>query len=204
MKNPPFSQCIIVKNRPTMLHFISWKMYGVFLILALTSFYSYLLYKNKALLKAWIKQLIRTPATTTNEADPTKNPTNPPAAPVTNEKSPNAAAGNPAAANPAVANPDIVKPLLLLALLLPAITWAQTADGVTGINEANTLVRSYFDPAVNLMYAVGAVSGIVGGYKVFRAMNGHNHQADQSVAWWFGGCVFLVLVATVLKAFFGL
>src|SRR5450631_3214465 len=43
-----------------------------------------------------------------------------------------------------------------LILLGPLAVMAQTADGNTGINQANTMVRSYFDTGVNLMYAVGA------------------------------------------------
>ena len=82
--------------------------------------------------------------------------------------------------------------------------WAQTADGGTGIDQANTLVRSYFDPATNLMYAVGAILGIVGGVKVYQKMSEGDHDAWKKASAWFGSCIFLVVVATVLKAFFGL
>ncbi len=39
-------------------------------------------------------------------------------------------------------------------------------DGLAGINEANTKVRSYFDAGTNLMYAVGALLGLIGAVKV--------------------------------------
>lgn len=49
-------------------------------------------------------------------------------------------------------------------LLTEAALYAQ--DGTAGINEANTKVRSYFPPAINLMYAIGAVAGLIGAVKV--------------------------------------
>lgn len=94
--------------------------------------------------------------------------------------------------------------ILLLGLAAPVAGWAQTADGTTGINQANTMVRTYFDPAVNLMYAVGAIMGIIGAVKVYKAMSKHDHEADNKAASWFAACIFLVVVATVLKSFFGL
>ncbi|HLZ88889.1 MAG TPA: DUF4134 domain-containing protein [Puia sp.] len=93
---------------------------------------------------------------------------------------------------------------IVLGLLGSVAGWAQTADGGTGIDQANTMVRSYFDPAVNLMYAIGAVVGIAGAVKVYQKMS-HNHPDTERIAMgWFGACIFLVVVATVLKAFFGL
>ena len=39
-------------------------------------------------------------------------------------------------------------------------------DGNAGIDEATTMVKSYFDSGANLMYAVGALLGLIGGVKV--------------------------------------
>src|SRR5580658_9531928 len=44
---------------------------------------------------------------------------------------------------------------------------AQTADGNNGINQANTLIRSYFQTGTQLMYAIGALVGLVGAIRVF-------------------------------------
>lgn len=41
-------------------------------------------------------------------------------------------------------------------------------DGNAGINEANTQVRSYFDSGTNLMYAIGALLGLIGAVKVYQ------------------------------------
>ena len=56
--------------------------------------------------------------------------------------------------------------LMGIALLASLAAEAQTVDGNTGINQANTMVRGYFDTGVNLMYAVGAVVGLIGAVKV--------------------------------------
>lgn len=78
------------------------------------------------------------------------------------------------------------------------------ADGNAGINSATTQVKSYFDTGCNLMYAIGAVTGIIGAIKVYQKWNHGDHDTGKVAAAWFGSCVFLVVVATVLKSFFGL
>ena len=86
-------------------------------------------------------------------------------------------------------------------LLLSAVLYAQ--DGNAGINEANTKVRSYFAAGTNLMYAVGAVLGLIGAVKVYSKWNSGDPDTGKVAAAWFGSCVFLVVVATVIRSFFG-
>jgi H+/Cl- antiporter ClcA len=81
---------------------------------------------------------------------------------------------------------------------------AQTADGNNGLTQATTLVKSYFPNAILLMYAIGAVVGIVGAVKVYNAWSHGDQQTNKLAASWFGACIFLVVVATVLKNFFGI
>ena len=77
-------------------------------------------------------------------------------------------------------------------------------DGNAGINEANTQVRSYFESGTNLMYAVGAIVGLIGAIKVYNKWNAGDHDTGKVAAAWFGSCVFLVVVATVIRSFFGI
>ena len=91
--------------------------------------------------------------------------------------------------------------LVCIGLLL---TVAVAQDGNAGINQANTTVRSYFDAGTNLMYAVGAILGLIGAVKVYQKWNHGDHDTGKVAAAWFGSCIFLVIVATVLKSFFGL
>lgn len=77
-------------------------------------------------------------------------------------------------------------------------------DGVAGIEEANTMVRQYFDVGINLMYAIGAVLGLIGGIRVYQKWSAGHPDTGQTAAAWFGSCIFLIIVATVLRSFFGL
>lgn len=81
---------------------------------------------------------------------------------------------------------------------------AQTADGNNGISQANTMIRGYFDTATQLMYAVGAVLALIGALQVFRLWGAHHGEAGKAAAGWFGSCIFLVVVSTVIRSFFGL
>jgi Domain of unknown function (DUF4134) len=94
---------------------------------------------------------------------------------------------------------------LALATVVYAATYlyADAQDGNAGINEANMRVRSYFDTGTNLMYAIGAVLGLIGAVKVYQKWNGGDPDTGRVAAAWFGSCIFLVVVATVLKSFFG-
>lgn len=86
-------------------------------------------------------------------------------------------------------------------LVITVVTFAQ--DGAAGIDEANTKVRSYFSAGTNLMYAIGAIVGLIGAIKVFNKWNAGDHDTGKVAAAWFGSCVFLVVVATVIRSFFG-
>lgn len=81
---------------------------------------------------------------------------------------------------------------------------AVAQDGNAGIDQATDMVKSYFDSGANLMYAVGALLGLIGGVKVYQKWNHGDHDTGKVAAAWFGSCVFLVVVATVIKSFFGL
>jgi len=95
--------------------------------------------------------------------------------------------------------------LLLFTAGLGESLRAQTADGNNGISQANTLIRSYWANAVLLMYAIGALVGIIGAVRVFQLWNGgHREDVGKAAAGWFGSMVFLVIVATVIQSFFGL
>ena len=95
------------------------------------------------------------------------------------------------------------KTLMLLAGLL-TVNICLAQDGSAGITQATTMVKGYFDAGCNLMYAIGAILGIVGAIKVFRKWNEGEPDTNKVAAAWFGSCIFLVVVATVIKSFFGL
>jgi hypothetical protein len=80
---------------------------------------------------------------------------------------------------------------------------AKAQDGNAGINAATTQVKSYFSAGTSLMYAIGAIVGLIGAVKVYNKWNHGEPDTGKVAAAWFGSCVFLVIVATVLKSFFG-
>lgn len=93
--------------------------------------------------------------------------------------------------------------LLGCSLIVGAAHALFSQDANAGINQANTQVRSYFQSGTNLMYAVGAILGLIGAVKVYQKWNSGDHDTGKVAAAWFGSCVFLVVVTTVIRAFFG-
>ncbi|HVW94401.1 MAG TPA: DUF4134 domain-containing protein [Mucilaginibacter sp.] len=92
-----------------------------------------------------------------------------------------------------------------LAVLLVLVSLAaQAQDGNAGLQQATQMVRGYFDTACTLMYAIGAVVGVVGAIKVYQKWNASEPDTGKVAAAWFGSCIFLVVVATVIKSFFGI
>lgn len=91
---------------------------------------------------------------------------------------------------------------VLVLLVINFQAFAQ--DGLAGINEANQQVRSYFDAGTQLMYAIGALLGLIGAVKVYQKWNAGDPDTGKVAAAWFGSCVFLVVVATVIQSFFGI
>jgi hypothetical protein len=86
-------------------------------------------------------------------------------------------------------------------LLTVANTFAQ-GNGMAGINDATSMVSSYFDPVTKLIYAIGAVLGLVGGIKVYSKFQSGDPDTSKTAASWFGGCIFLIVTATILRSFF--
>lgn len=97
----------------------------------------------------------------------------------------------------------ITATVIIVALLLFS-DHSYGQDGLAGINEANQQVRSYFGAGTDLMYAIGALLGLIGAVKVYQKWNAGDPDTGKVAAAWFGSCVFLVVVATVIQSFFGI
>lgn len=64
-----------------------------------------------------------------------------------------------------------MKKKISLSMLLLYITVAAAraqGNGMAGIQEATQMITGYFDPATKLIYAIGAVVGLIGGIKVYN------------------------------------
>lgn len=94
------------------------------------------------------------------------------------------------------------KVLLTFGIMLSAMSVFAQGNGSAGINEATQMVTSYFEPAVQLIYAIGAVVGLIGGVKVYSKFSSGDPDTSKTAASWFGACIFLIVSATILQAFF--
>lgn len=89
-----------------------------------------------------------------------------------------------------------------LLCMIPLPLLAQ--DGVAGINQATSQISRYFSAGANLMYAIGAVMGIVGAIKVYNKWNAGDPDTNKMAAAWFGSLIFLVVVVAIIESFFGI
>lgn len=94
------------------------------------------------------------------------------------------------------------KVLLAAVTMLSGIGVFAQGNGQAGINEATQMVTSYFDPATQLIYAIGAVVGLIGGVKVYNKFSSGDPDTSKTAASWFGACIFLIVAATILRSFF--
>lgn len=98
-----------------------------------------------------------------------------------------------------------MKKRLFLTLAAAGFTAASAlaqGNGLSGITEATSMVTSYFDPLTRLIYAVGAVVGLIGGIKVYQKFSSGDPDTSKTASSWFGACIFLIVAATVLRSFF--
>ncbi len=80
------------------------------------------------------------------------------------------------------------KILMQAAFLLAAVSTAfAQGDGTAGITEATNMVTSYFDPGTKLIYAIGAVVGLIGGIKVYNKFSSGDPDTSKTAASWFWG-----------------
>ena len=91
--------------------------------------------------------------------------------------------------------------LPMLCVFVTASVFAQ-GQGLAGINEATSMMTSYFDPATKLCYAIGAVLGLVGGIKTYSKFSSGDPDTSKTAASWFFACIFLIVAATILRSFF--
>ena len=91
---------------------------------------------------------------------------------------------------------------MLLLMAITAVGAYAQGNGMAGINEATKMVTSYFDPGTKLIYAIGAVVGLIGGIKVYNKFSSGDPDTSKTAASWFGACIFLIMAATILRSFF--
>ncbi len=76
------------------------------------------------------------------------------------------------------------------------------AQSSAGIDQATSEITSYVDPVSNLVIAIGAVVGLIGGVRVYIKWQSGDQDTQKAIMGWFGACLFLILVGVVIRAFF--
>ena len=91
--------------------------------------------------------------------------------------------------------------MALFALIMLGI-YNSLAQSSAGIDQATSEVSSYIDPVANLIIAIGAVVGLIGGVRVYIKWQSGDQDTQKAIMGWFGACLFLILVGVVIRAFF--
>ena len=89
---------------------------------------------------------------------------------------------------------------MLFLLTATAVGAYAQGNGIAGINEATKMVTSYFDPGTKLIYAVGAVVGLIGGIKVYNKFSSGDPDTSKTADSWYGACIFLIVAATNMRS----
>jgi hypothetical protein len=87
-------------------------------------------------------------------------------------------------------------------MLIASVAVAQ--PGIDELRQAgNAFNRWYFDFS-DLVLVTGAITGLLGGLRVFAMWQTGKHHIDAQITGWLLGCIFLSLVGGVLKIVFGI
>lgn len=81
-------------------------------------------------------------------------------------------------------------------------TYGQSPPGVSKFQEVETDMKSFYVALSRLSFVVGAVSGLLGGLRVYNNWQMGRHQVDVQVISWFGACLFLATMGFFLSGLY--
>lgn len=97
--------------------------------------------------------------------------------------------------------------IFLVANLITLILAQSSAAQVPGLSEfhqASAEIRHYYFSMSDLIFVIGAITGLLGGLRVYANWQGGRHHVDRQVAGWLFSCIFLNLCGVFLRGLFGL
>ncbi len=90
--------------------------------------------------------------------------------------------------------------VLFTFLLTTTVTFASTGSGA--IQDAANTISGYVTSIKALIYAIGAVVGIIGGVRIYNKWVNGDQDINKEIVGWGGAAVFLIMVPTFIDAFF--
>ncbi|MFC3560183.1 DUF4134 family protein [Pedobacter jamesrossensis] len=94
--------------------------------------------------------------------------------------------------------------LIFASLLATAIYSAAQVPGLSEFSQATSQIKQQYFSLSDLAMVVGAISGLLGGLRVYANWQGGRHHIDRQVAGWLFSCIFLSLCGVFLRGVFGL
>lgn len=92
----------------------------------------------------------------------------------------------------------------IVLFLYPFPGYAQGPPGIPEFQQFTGEMYRYYFSFSDLVLALGALSGMIGGLRVYANLQKGKHHMDGQVEGWLFSCLFLNLLAVVLKAVFGI
>ncbi|WPU95764.1 DUF4134 family protein [Mucilaginibacter sabulilitoris] len=76
--------------------------------------------------------------------------------------------------------------------------------GINEFNQVRTTVRQWYFGLSDLAAIMGAISGMIGGLRVYVCWQTGRHHIDAQVMGWLFACIFLSIISVVLRTLFGI
>lgn len=92
--------------------------------------------------------------------------------------------------------------LSLFFFLSGSEAYAQSPPGVSKFQEVETDMKGFYVALSRLSFVVGAVSGLLGGLRVYNNWQLGRHHVDVQVVSWFGACLFLATMGFFLSGLY--
>ena len=97
---------------------------------------------------------------------------------------------------------NLIKNLLTLALGVLTVTPMFASGGNAALGNAASEITGYITNLKTLIYAIGAIVGIVGGMRIYNKWVNGDQDINKEVVGWGGAAIFLLLVPTFIEAIF--
>jgi hypothetical protein len=94
--------------------------------------------------------------------------------------------------------------LAVIILLLMVSLQASTQPGIPEFQQVTNDMHRYYFGFSDLVLAIGDISGLLGGLRVYANWQSGKRHIDAQIMGWFFACLFLSIVGAALKALFGI